>query len=78
VRAIPGLTGWVTAIVASVAAGAIVLAVWGDGTAGITVGWTLIGAAGVLAVSFVFYAIGVGEDRDRAAGGDLTRRRPPQ
>jgi uncharacterized membrane protein YuzA (DUF378 family) len=49
-------------------AGAVVLAVAGDSTALNAVAIMLFGIAGVWIVSLVFYEIGLGEDRDRAAG----------
>lgn len=55
-------------VLAVVAAGAAVLAVAGDSAVGIAVGLFLLGAAGVLAISFVFLEIGLSEDRERAAG----------
>jgi len=56
-----------------VAAGAAVLALAGGDAVGIAAGLFLLGAAGVLAISFVFLEIGLAEDRERASG---ERRRP--
>lgn len=50
------------------AAGAVVLVLAGTSTGGIAAGLFLLGAAGVLAVSFVFLEVGLTEDRERAAG----------
>jgi hypothetical protein len=55
-------------IVVLTIAGAILLGVAGGSTALKAVGLFTLGVAGVLAVSLVFYEIGLGEDRDRAGG----------
>jgi uncharacterized membrane protein YuzA (DUF378 family) len=63
--------------VALAIAGAVVLGVAGDSTALNAVAIMLFGIAGVWTVSLVFYEIGLGEDRDRAAarrGGPYDRR----
>ena len=44
----------------------IVLLLAGESTAVEATGWALVGFAGVLAVSAIFLAIGLSEDRDRA------------
>lgn len=60
-------------VLALVAAGAAVLALAGGDAVGIAAGLFLLGAAGVLAISFVFLEIGLAEDRERASGAG----RPP-
>jgi hypothetical protein len=64
------------AVAALLVAGAIVLALAGDSDAANTVGYVVFGLAGVVAISLVFYEIGLGEDRDRARGwrGPYDRR----
>jgi hypothetical protein len=57
---------------ALVAAGAAVVAITGGSTAGTAVALALIGLAGVVAVSLVFFAVGRSEDAARAAS------RPPE
>jgi ABC-type transport system involved in cytochrome bd biosynthesis fused ATPase/permease subunit len=47
--------------------GAVVLAVAGDGTAGLAIGLMTIGTAVVLLVALFFYEVGRSEDRDRAS-----------
>jgi hypothetical protein len=55
-------------VVVLVAAGVAVLVAAGDSTTLNAVALFLLGVAAVCAVALVFYEIGLGEDRDRAAG----------
>lgn len=61
--------------IALAAAGVAVLVAAGDGTFGTAAGLFLLGAAGVLAVSFLFLEIGLAEDREREAGARERARR---
>jgi hypothetical protein len=62
----------VIAVLVPLLAGAVVAVVAGDTTAGLAAGMALIGLSGVLLVSWVFYEVGLSEDRERAR----ERRRP--
>lgn len=56
-------------------AGGVLMATAGGSEARFVVGMTLFGAAGVIAVALVFYAVGRSEDRDRAREEEARRRR---
>lgn len=60
-------------VLALALAGGLVLGLAGAGTLATAAGLFLLGAAGVLAISFVFLEIGLAEDRERASGAG----RPP-
>jgi hypothetical protein len=62
-------------VLALLAAGALVYGLAGDGELALAVGSALMGIAGVVAVSAVFYEVGRGEDQERAAAE--RRRRAP-
>lgn len=53
-------------VLALALAGGLVLGLAGAGTFATAAGLFLLGAAGVLAISFVFLEIGLAEDRERA------------
>jgi hypothetical protein len=57
-------------VIALVVIGAILLAIPGRGTAVTACAVMALGVASVWVVSLVFYEIGLGEDLDRARGGD--------
>lgn len=68
----------VALVLALLVVGGIVIAVTGASVAGVAVGSGIMGVGGVAAVSAVFYEIGAGEDRERAAAarrGAGSRRR---
>ena len=46
--------------------GCAILIAWGDESVSAIAGFFLIGVAGVIAVSLVFYEVGLSEDRERA------------
>jgi hypothetical protein len=56
----------VIAVLVPLLAGAAVAVVAGNTTAGLTAGMALIGLSSVLLVSWVFYEVGLSEDRERA------------
>jgi hypothetical protein len=61
----PGVRPWLIAIIVPLLAGAVVAVVAGNTTAGLAAGMALIGLASVLLVSWVFYEVGLSEDRAR-------------
>jgi len=63
---------WLLVALALAVAGAVASAVT-DGTAG-TIGLGLIGVAAVIAVSALFYAVGMSEERER----ERDANRPPR
>jgi hypothetical protein len=67
------------AVIALLLAGLVVLAAAGDAELAIGIGVGLCGLAGVGAMSFVFYEVGLSEDRARARGwrGPYDRAEPP-
>jgi hypothetical protein len=65
-RSRSGVRPWVIAVLVPLLAGAVVAVVAGDTTAGLAAGMALIGLSSVLLVSWVFYEVGLSEDRERA------------
>lgn len=61
-------------VLALALAGGLVLGLAGAGTLATAAGLFLLGAAGVLAISFVFLEIGLAEDRERAGEGERSER----
>jgi uncharacterized membrane protein len=61
--------------VALALAGAVLLALAGGSTVGVVIAIVLLGSAAVLAVSLVFYEVGLSEDREREAEEEARRRR---
>jgi hypothetical protein len=59
---------WAVAVLVTFAAGALVFALAGDSDAVAIIAITLMGTAGVIAVSGAFYEVGRGEDDDRRRG----------
>jgi ABC-type transport system involved in cytochrome bd biosynthesis fused ATPase/permease subunit len=65
-RSRSGVRPWLIAVLVPLVAGAVVAVVAGNITAGLAAGMALIGLSGVLLVSWVFYEVGLSEDRQRA------------
>ena len=59
--------------------GCAMLIAWGDDSVSAIAGFFLVGVAGVIAVSLVFYEVGLSEDRERAreAAGRSSAGAPP-
>lgn len=64
------VSAWPIAVLVPLLAGAVVAVVAGNTTAGLAAAMALIGLSSVLLVSWVFYEVGLSEDRER------TRERP--
>jgi ABC-type transport system involved in cytochrome bd biosynthesis fused ATPase/permease subunit len=65
-RSRSGVRPWLIAVLVPLLAGAVVAVVAGNTTAGLAAGMALIGLSSVLLVSWVFYEVGLSEDRERA------------
>lgn len=63
------LRSWLPPILALALVGAVLLAVAGEHDVLLGLGLILVGSAGVLVVSAVFYEVGRSEDRERERGG---------